>query len=90
TSKDEKGKNIKLKSHGLTTSPKDCNVVSLTKDRLDNGGRVIKNVGDRTSDTDGVNLKQRQERRTEVKIGNKPSLTVNSSYHNAKKKYTFT
>ncbi|QXW65068.1 hypothetical protein KX935_04265 [Streptobacillus moniliformis] len=90
SAKDENGNNTKITSNGLTITPKDGNVVSLTKDGLDNGGKVIKNVGAGTSDTDGVNLKQLKDSRTEVKVGNNSSLTVNSSYDNAKNKYTYT
>ncbi|CAM3151171.1 OmpA family protein [Streptobacillus ratti] len=83
-SKDLKGMNsVKFGENGKEK-------ISLSKDGLDNGGKVIKNVGDGKADTDGVNLKQLKDSRTEVKAENGSSVDVKSSYDSAKNKYTYT
>uniref|UniRef100_UPI000AC9FBDE YadA-like family protein n=1 Tax=Streptobacillus moniliformis TaxID=34105 RepID=UPI000AC9FBDE len=89
--KDNSGNTTNITGDGLKiNSDKGDKVVSLTKDGLNNGGNKISNVGAGKADTDGVNLKQLKDSRTEVKAENDSAINVKSSYDGDKNKYTYT
>ena len=58
TTKDAAGNTTVMNGGGVTITPASGNVVSLTKDGLNNGGNTITNVGPGVNGTDAVNVNQ--------------------------------
>ena len=58
TTTDADGNTTVMNGGGMTITPAQGNVVSLTKDGLDNGGNRITNVGPGVDGTDAVNVNQ--------------------------------
>ena len=58
TTKDAAGNSTVVNGSGITITPASGNIVSLTKDGLNNGGKTISNVGPGVNGTDAVNVNQ--------------------------------
>ena len=58
TTKDAAGNSTVVNGSGVTITPASGNIVSLTKDGLNNGGKTISNVGPGVNGTDAVNVNQ--------------------------------
>ena len=58
TTKDAGGNSTVVNGSGITITPASGNTVSLTKDGLNNGGKIISNVGPGVNGTDAVNVNQ--------------------------------
>ena len=58
TTKDNAGNSTVVNGSGVTITPASGNIVSLTKDGLNNGGKTISNVGPGVNGTDAVNVNQ--------------------------------
>ena len=58
TTKDAAGNSTVVNGSGITITPASGNIVSLTKDGLNNGGKTISNVGPGVNGTDAVNVYQ--------------------------------